>query len=748
MSSRYRVGGWAGGRIPMMDLAPRIVSLARLHHSRTLFAVLVLAATVAGPGLMSPAIATAGPCTNAAPRTGPSARLPDCRAYEQVSPPDKNGTDALLTGDVAPEQASSKGSSVVYMSLSSFAGSSGSELPNAYLSTRNEDGWQTRGLTPPTPQATPPGIDPLDYEFSADLSQFVLSVPFQNLTPGVLPEAPAGVRNLYLGHTDGSYSLVTTAPPSVSPPANCGECFITKDLSVFAGASSDFSHVIFEANEGLLGTGAPSAPVDSLYESSGGQVRLVGILPDGAIAAGGSEPGAGIGIFYSAVTPAASQSVNHAISLDGSHIVFQAAADGGVPDPAQSGLTELYDRINGSSTIEISIPAEGATPANTTPEPARFWAASADGSLVFFTSSAELTTQSNTGTGNTGQDLYQYNVATRTLTDLTVDSNPVDAADGADVQGVVGTAEDGSYIYFVAKGQLEPGKGVDGQPSLYESHAGQLSFIATLSGDDAHDWSLKPGELQSYVPPDGRHLAFMSVNSLTGYDNSDLRTHEADSEVYEYSAESGGLACASCNPGGVRPVGSAFIGKKLDAWASTPFYQPRTLSDDGSRVFFSSPDALTPGPASPYVKVFEYEDGGVHPLSSGTSGSDDYFLDASPDGSEVFFATRQALMTSDQDELLDVYVARVGGGFASPPAPAPCAGSVCQGPPSTPPLLPSDISSTFTGAGNLPAPAASPPPTKAKKPKARRKPRKKPMRKRHKSRKARRAVAVNHHRSR
>ncbi len=738
MSDRYRVSDRGDGPFLAMDLAPHVMSPTGARFSRILVSVLAFAAIVVGPGLM-PSAASAELCPNASLRNRASAHLPDCRAYEQVSPGDKNGSDSALT----PARASSQGSAIVYMSLSSFAGSNGSELPNAYLSSRSEDGWQTRGLTPPTPEATPAGISPLGYDFSADLSQFVLSVPLQNLAPGVLPAAPTGVYNLYLSHPDGSYSLITTAPPSVSLPPNC-ECIGETNLSVFAGASGDFSHVIFEADESLLGTGAPDFPAESLYESAGGQVRLVGVLPDGTIAVGGSEPGAGIGIFYSAVTPAASQSIDHAISLDGSHILFQAAADGGAPDPAQSGLVELYDRVNGSSTFEISTPAEGATPANTTPEPARFWAASADGSLVFFTSPAELTTQSNTGSGNASQDLYQYNVLTRTLTDLTVDSNPTDAAGGAGVQGIAGTAEDGSYVYFVATGQLLPGKGVDGQPNLYESHAGQLSFIATLSEGDAHDWTSRPGELQSYVTPDGRHLAFMSLNSLTGYDNSDQSTHKADSEVYEYSAETGRLACASCDPDGARPIGSAFIGAKQDAWASTPFYQPRTLSDDGSRLFFSSPDALTSGSTSPYVKVFEYEGGSIHPLSSGTSHFDDSFLDASPDGNDVYFATRQALTTSDQDELLDVYDARVNGGFPTPSTPVPCAGGVCQEPPSTPPLLPSAISATFTGAGNPPTPAAIPSPAKTKKPKAHKAPRKKPARKRHKGKKARRDVAVNH----
>ena len=372
-------------------------------------------------------------------------------------------------------------------------------------------------------------------------------------------------------------------------------------------------------------------------------------------------------------------------------------------------------------------------PANKTPKSARFWAASADGSLVYFTSSGELTTQSNTGPGNEGQDLYQYDVKTRTLADLTID----DVASGADIQGVVGTAEDGSYIYFVAKGQLIPGKGIDAQPNLYEYHAGHLSFIATLNEDDAHDWYTRPGELQSYVTPDGRHLAFMSVNNLTGYDNSDQHTGLADSEVYEYNAETGSLACASCNPSGAQPAGNAFIGAKMDEWASTPFYRPRTLTDDGSRLFFSSPDALTSGARNPYVKVYEYEAGDIHLISSGTSGSDDTFLDASPDGTDVFFATRQALTASDQDELLDVYDARVNGGFPPPPAQLPCSGSVCQGQPSTPPPLPSPISATFTGAGNPLAPAASTPSTKARKPKTQKRTKKKLKHGRHTRKKSR-----------
>lgn len=710
------------------------------------YAMALLMAVVIECGWITPG-ASADSCPNAGLRTGASASLPDCRAYEQVSPTEKHGADAILSG-IPPTRASSTGSSVIYMSTYPFANSVGGELPVAYLSARSEDGWQTSSLVPPTPGASPPIVANLGYDFSADLSQYVLDVPLQNLLPsGTKPEPPAGVYNLYVHHSsrspgDGDYSLVTTASPLTPLPPSCGECFGTADLPVFAGASSDFSHVIFEENEGLVGTGAPGAPVESLYESTGGRVSLVGILPDGAVAFGGSEPGSGISTFYSANNSAASHDVNHAISSDGQDIVFEAAADGGIPDPTQNGLTELYDRLGGASTIEISAPAEGAAPANSTPRSAQFWAASADGSLVFFTSSAELTTQSNTGSGNASEDLYQYDLTTRTLTDLTVDTNPRDEASGAGVLGVVGTAEDGSYVYFVAKGELLPGEGEDGSPNLYVAHAGQLHFVATLNEADLRDWTSVPVLLKAYVTPDGRHLAFMSINGLTGYDNHDRNNgNEADSEVYEYSADSGQLACASCDPNGARPAGNAFIGAALEAQTSTPFYLPRALSDDGSRLFFSSPDPLSPETTSPFVKIFEYEGGRVNLISSGTSDFDAAFLDASPDGSDVFFATRSQLLPSDRDQLVDVYDARVDGGFAQPPALVPCEGSDCQGAPSTPPVLTAAISATFVGAGDLPA---EPPTVKGKaksKPKAKKKTQRKRQisKRRHPSGKARHA---------
>ena len=680
----------------------------------------------AGPAVAS---APADACPNAQFRSGPSERLPDCRAYEQVSPAEKNGLDAVTIQAPGDSEASAceagEACTVVYMnSGAAFNGTLGNESPNAYLATRTAGGWQTTTLTPPTLQAPANGAAKLAYAFSSDLSQAVLRVPLQQLTEG----APAGVYNLFLRRPGGGYSLVTPIVPSPSPQAGCGDCFEGEDVPAFAGASSDFSRILFETNDSLV-EGAPGGSVENLYEIGAGHVRLVGILPDGTIPAQGASAGGGI----DAVNEHA-RDLDHAISQDGSRVLFEAVADGGAPDPSQDGKTELYDRIGGISTAEVSAPATGAEPSDCetrgrvcAPGSARFWAASADGSLVYFTSKAALTRESNTGpesgsgAEDPGDDLYRDDVESGVLTDLTVDNKD---PNGAGVLGVAGSSEDGSYVYFVADGYLG-GDAISGQPNLYVWHgtaegAGTLTYIATLQApteeeerrlesmrgggfeghSDVTDWTSRPTESQAYVTPDGRYLAFMSVKRLTGYDNEDQATGEADHEVFEYSAETGQLACASCDASGERPLGSAFIGATLIQRVSTPFHQPRSFSDDGSRLFFSSPDPLVPGLSGGSTKLFEYEDGTAQLISGTQGGGSAMFLDASASGKDVFFATREQLAATDTDEQVDVDDARVDGGLPAPFAATPCQGSVCREPLASPPPSPTPVSASFAGPGN------------------------------------------------
>jgi hypothetical protein len=687
--------------------------------------------------LVSAADASASTCPNAGYRSGPSERLPDCRAYEQVSPVEKGGQDAATVQPTLPAQASAceetEPCAIAYMNIgAAFAGDAGNEYRNAYLGERGPDGWQTTPLAPPTLQA-PANNDPkLSYAFSEDLSQTVLRVPLQQLTEG----APAGVYNLYLRDSSGRYSLITTVPPADPPQAGCGSCFEHEDAVAFAGASQELSHVLFEAN-GSLVAGAPNG-VQSLYEEADGQVRLVGILPDGVIPTGGSTAGGGID-----ASGEDARDLEHAISHDGSEALFEAAADGGLPDAAQAGDTELYDRIEGTRTVEVSAPTAGARPSECEtqagmcdPQPAQFWAASADGSVVYFTSKAALTKGSYTGAepANPGNDLYRYEPADNGLADLTPDAfndKGEQEPEGADVLGVVGASEDGAYVYFVADGHLAEGA-QSGEPNLYVWHehggsAGSVGFIATLAApdedeqedieearlgeafpynSDVEDWTSWPTASQAYVTPDGLHLAFMSVNPLTGYENVDEAAQRVH-EVFEYDAETGGLVCASCDPSGARPLGSAFLGATLDERASTPFHQPRSLSDDGSRLFFSSPDPLAESTGGS-VKLFEYEGGTIRLISGPEAGGEASFLDASATGNDIFFTTRERLAPTDTDDLLDVYDARVDGGLPGPANPPSCEGVSCGRQQTPEPLFTTPASASFSGSGNLLQPLSRP----------------------------------------
>src|SRR5579875_120567 len=178
-----------------------------------LVSVLAVLAVLAAP-------AHAESCPNAQFRTGASERLPDCRAFEQVSPVEKNGYDGVSLQPVAPAQSApcndGEECTIAYMNVDgAFAGAPANEFYNAYLGTRGDEGWRTTALAPPTPQAPADGATSITYAFSEDLAQTVLRVPFQALAEG----APQDVYNLFLRQPSGAYSLITAAAPAEAPAA-------------------------------------------------------------------------------------------------------------------------------------------------------------------------------------------------------------------------------------------------------------------------------------------------------------------------------------------------------------------------------------------------------------------------------------------------------------------------------------------------------------------------------------------------
>jgi Tol biopolymer transport system component len=132
-------------------------------------------------------------------------------------------------------------------------------------------------------------------------------------------------------------------------------------------------------------------------------------------------------------------------------------------------------------------------------------------------------------------------------------------------------------------------------------------------------------------------------------------------------------------------------------------YLNHAITDDGSRVFFTSLEQLVPEDTNGKADVYEYDTatGRLHLLSTGQCGCNSTFVDASTDGSNVFFTTSQQLVRFDQDNNRDLYDARVGGGIAAQNAPplAQCQGDSCQ----SPATAPSDVTpatETHSGAGN------------------------------------------------
>lgn len=628
--------------------------------------------------------------------------LPDGRAFEMVSPPEKNSGEVAVPGgpgglvglSVRPLQASASGEAIAYPSFTSFGDAQSAPAASTYMSRRGDAGWNTANITPPNQEGLTK--DPFR-GFSPDLS-FAAVVQKE---PQLDPNAVAGFENLYLRDESGGFRALTTESPRAS-----GIYCVS-----FAGASAGFDRVIFVAT-GALTPDAPEVPypATNLYEWHAGELSLVNVLPGGTPATPTSSTAFG--------APGSDCQMNrsiirNAISADGSRIFWTTG-------------TELFARLDGTETIQLDATQGGPGPAGG----GRFWAASDDGSKVFFSSPNGLTPDASPGGL---EDLYRYDFDAapgEELTDVTADPSP--GTDPPNVRGVLGASEDGSRVYLVADGALAEGA-VAGQPNLYLWQEGAgLRLIATLAQEDANlgnesgplrfsgasvvalgFFSRTPESQTARVSPDGRHLAFMSTASLTGYDNVSQESGEPLSQVYLYDAEEDELVCASCNPSNARPIGFS----ELPVWI-TPYEQPRYLSDDGGRLFFLSFDRLALRDTNGRQDVYEFERqgvGGCSPdsdtfssasggclflISPGDSGDQSFFLDASADGRDVFISTRERLFPADEDERYDVYDARVNGGFPPPPLPPPvCAGEACR-PPLAAASMSFPASAAFLGDGN------------------------------------------------
>jgi hypothetical protein len=684
---------------PLADLAPGTV-----YHYR------VIASNALGEGTQAAVSADYSFVTQ---RTGGGLVLPDGRAWEMVSPPDKRGgePDSIFeSGGIV--QASAAGDAITYLvTLPTEIEPAGSPGAVQVLSRRTASGWASSDIALPHggPVGAAVGYGSEYRAFSSDLSSALVQ-SFGSFDPQVSVEASEQTPFLRSDYPSGQVEapcvascyrpLVTGAAGYENVPAETVFAPTCKKESIcgpkFVGASPNLKHIVLSSPVALV-EGAPVGKVGgsenegSLYEWSAGKLELVSILPGGQPSPASEFPSLGL----------LNSMARNAVSADGSRVVWSSAAGA------------LYVRdLAREETVRISSSAE-------------FQTADGEVSRVLFTEKGDL------------RECHIVEDEAGELTCETSDLSPAASGEAAGVQGLIpGASEDASYVYFVANGVLRnggvpvPGAKVGDCGSvrtttcnLYVNHDGSIKLVTILSGEDYGDWVGGGGAalstLTARVSPDGQWFAFMSAQSLTGYDNRDSVTGSPDAEVYLYDATAnngeGSLVCASCNPTGGRPHGHAIppgdggtyrsIAASVPGWTpyrlSSALYQSRYLSDSG-RLFFDSYDALVPQDSNGTGDVYEYEppgvgdcttsdtsftqssDGCVGLISSGTSKEASVFVDASESGNDVFFLTAAQLVHADTDSALDVYDARVDGGFAEPSPPPACEGDACQSPISAP----------------------------------------------------------------
>jgi hypothetical protein len=711
-----------------------------------------------------------------------SKALADCRAYEQVSTEGDTVYQPVGPGDVVgegylqgwyPMQAASDGEAVSFVGEPASSGrgcgtgNNGNGEGDEHLATRvegasrGEGGWSSS-------DAMPCGAsNETFYEaFSSNLSEGILRTARNNersLSPGV--ETSCSVLYTRASVTNNYGPLFT------SESKTCHQPF-------YVGASADGSQQVFESTakktEGAQeATGAkeeqegrPAKGHENIYDSAGGQLYLVNVLPGGKV-----DPNASIGRLaseeeakYTAFqgeiengdgVRIPSLDTSGAVSSDGSRVFWTNLATGIVyvrENPTQEESANVGGKCTEpelACTVQVSEHA------------ASYQTATPDGRYVYYTEGPE------------GEvTLWRFDVESGAREQL---AGKGLKGESANVQGVIGVNQigaDGAYLYFVAAGGLAPGaevrkcqaanasgsaqeqreaaeeaagKAPSGRGcNLYMLHEGQTKLIAVLSPHDQEfdgnaksqgDWRATLGSRSAELTPDGTHVVFLSTQRLTAYRNATASGESCASagkllpcpEVYIYDAVGAKLSCASCQPAGLPSLdvhGNGEPSTYLPGDFGSITHMRRWISADGNRIFFDTAQSLLPEDTNGLYDVYEWEragtdsctsgsalDGGgcLFLLSSGGSRGRAFFIDSDESGDNAFFVTRSALLPGQRDERPVLYDARVEGGFVGRPGaviprPECVSAEGCKPPPGEPPVESFPATGAFAGSGNLIAP--------------------------------------------
>jgi hypothetical protein len=625
-----------GARTSRRPTDQRDAGRSTSSHRRSARPRLLLVAALATTALVSLGAASIG-----------SAQLPNDRAYEMVSPVEKN---AVNPGAGIP---SSDGTRVNFEAIGACCGAPTAAV-TLFQSRRSAAGWETTVLTPAPPSPLVGLLQeqaPMDW--TSDLTQTIW------VTPAAYDPADTDDErlDLYVSSADGG------TPVWLSQGSVGGSDHVQATLG---GATPDFSHVVFTSKEALT-PDAESQPLtgqDAAYlymrDVNAGTTTLINVDDAGnLISTDGAILGNAAFIDQQYIPANFTGTSRNAVSNDGTKVFFQSPPGGFTSGPAHLYMRDLS--TNTTTPLDDPNAATGA----------QYEGASENGSLVFFTSSQGL------DGAPTDKELYGFDTTTGTR--FRVSAGETGDATG-DVIGETAISNDGSHVFFVAKGVLASNQNSQGQtatlgePNFYDynTSAGTTTFITTVARPDVFNCGFgscsesltvgladQPDVNRPAVPtPDGSVLLFGSTGNLTGeapggptttltadalsgdstltvastdgliagrtitvgsdpfkeaarisrvVDDTHIRLagsfggvifqHDAGDpveqtqpgEIYRYETGSGALVCVSCPPPGFEAAGDAGFGT-VSGGAYGPTGVP--MSADGSRIFFNSPGPL------------------------------------------------------------------------------------------------------------------------------------------------------------
>jgi hypothetical protein len=575
-------------------------------------------------------------CSDEAVRSGLSRLLPDCRAYELVTPPDTNGRApmgagiSLGPGSFDTQLSSPSGDSLLFSSIGGgLPGSEGNGIIDPYEARRTASGWSTADAGFGGGQSQNPtagGVSP-DHGY-----WFLSTGGGQDHGSLVINDEPTD----YLRLPDRTSALLGQGPLGTDPKA--------EGQWIAPGGS----HVIFTSKVPLASGTSPAGVLTVYDRASDGSLSVLSLKP-------GEAPGAGAKVEYLGA------------SADGTAVAYAVT---------EAGITTLYEKREGAAAAAV---AQGTT---------TFAGLSESGSRLTYVKGGDIysfdaQTDASTQLGSGGESV---------TVNVSADGSRVYFASPAVLAAGAGGGKDNLYLWeagseeivFIAV--LEPGD-LTGEDGTYG-----LGFWSAVVGQGSAD---DP----SRTTPDGEVIVFESRADLTGYESggdSEIYRYEAVSHRLTCISCNPTLAAPSGSAHlQITPRGNSDFNQLAPLGDGTPV---PALADEGQMVFFQTPDPLVARDVDKSDDVYEWEANGIggctrdvgclHLISSGHTNGPNYIFAATPSGSDVFFTTPDLLTASDGDVTRSVYDARIGGGFAEA-APVPCSGESCKGQPTPPPAVPS-----------------------------------------------------------